>query len=219
MNCSSSTHEQWAALFRSGLTQKEIALRFGVTAQAVGKAIRRLGVSRIEGGKSELARRYTSPRKPAHIEWIRRFEAGETMTSVADSSGVSLTAVEKVLRRFGADFDRHEESLFERTNGVSVSRFGSISAAKRALEKFQVQRMRAKNRGVGWEMTFPEWWSIWESSGRWEERGIRMGSYVMARTGDVGPYAVWNVRIDTARNNLSESRFIRMNLSNERSGG
>lgn len=29
MNCSSSTHEQWAALFRSGLTQKEIALRFG----------------------------------------------------------------------------------------------------------------------------------------------------------------------------------------------
>lgn len=41
-----------------------------------------------------------------------------------------------------------------------------------------------------------EWWTIWQMSGRWEERGRGHG-YMMCRKGDVGPYALGNVVIAT----------------------
>jgi hypothetical protein len=53
-------------------------------------------------------------------------------------------------------------------------------------------------------MTLEEWCSIWRASGKWEQRGSRRGQYVMCRTNDEGPYAPWNVRIDTGANNSRE---------------
>jgi hypothetical protein len=57
------------------------------------------------------------------------------------------------------------------------------------------QRQSAKVRGIEWEFTFETWWAVWEASGKWEQRGKRTGQYCMARNGDTGPYAPWNVRI------------------------
>lgn len=65
---------------------------------------------------------------------------------------------------------------------------------------FTGQRKAAKRRGIGWELTFEEWLSIWAD--KLPMRG-RTG-LVMARKGDVGPYAKGNVSIMTARDNLNE---------------
>jgi hypothetical protein len=62
----------------------------------------------------------------------------------------------------------------------------------------------AKRRGVTFLMTFAEWWSIWQTSGKWEQRGRHKGQYVMARFRDAGPYAVGNVRICTGAENQAE---------------
>jgi hypothetical protein len=72
-----------------------------------------------------------------------------------------------------------------------------------ARRKFTAHKYDAKQRGVGFELTFQEWWSIWRASGHWEERGVGNGKYCMARYGDTGPYAVGNVRIIT--NELSRN--------------
>lgn len=71
--------------------------------------------------------------------------------------------------------------------------------------KFLRQRCKAKQRGIEWLLTFDEWWAIWTESGHWQERGHNFGCYVMARHGDVGPYAVGNVSIITHSQNISDA--------------
>jgi hypothetical protein len=65
-------------------------------------------------------------------------------------------------------------------------------------------KQRAIRSGIGFDMTFEEWSNIWVDSGHWEERGVRKGQYVMARTKDQGPYKVGNVRICTVEENRAE---------------
>ena len=72
--------------------------------------------------------------------------------------------------------------------------------------RFVEHRSRAKARGVEFLFTFAEWWAVWEE--HWEGRGT--GQLVMCRTGDVGPYAVGNVRIDTQANNVKEMQSGKM---------
>jgi hypothetical protein len=77
-------------------------------------------------------------------------------------------------------------------------------------EKFAYfkHRQDAKERGVPFLMTFEEWWSIWDTSGKWPLRGCRKGQYVMARFGDEGGYEAGNVRICTSSENVSERHEV-----------
>lgn len=74
--------------------------------------------------------------------------------------------------------------------------------------KFSIQKRAARKRGIPWELTFEEWWRIWEESGKWDERGNLGDQYCMCRTNDVGPYRVGNVRIDTMAGNSYENYQI-----------
>lgn len=67
--------------------------------------------------------------------------------------------------------------------------------------KFMRQKTNARQRGVLWDLTFEEWWSIWEKSGKWEERGTGYKNYCMARKHDDGGYTKNNVSIITNRQN------------------
>lgn len=70
--------------------------------------------------------------------------------------------------------------------------------------RFGQQRRAARQRGIEWQLSFEQWWDIWSSSGVYALRGCGIGKYVMARNGDIGPYAVGNVRIALWRDNLDE---------------
>ena len=74
-------------------------------------------------------------------------------------------------------------------------------------EQFKQQARQAKQRGIGWQLTFDEWLSIWNESGHLHERGNKRGQYVMGRTGDIGPYAAGNVYICTFAQNLRDARI------------
>jgi hypothetical protein len=54
------------------------------------------------------------------------------------------------------------------------------------------------------ELTFEEWLEIWEASGHFKKRGRLAHEYHMARHGDRGPYAIGNVKIITANQNIKE---------------
>lgn len=77
----------------------------------------------------------------------------------------------------------------------------SGATARRA---FYAQKGCAVDRGIGWEFTFESWLEFWMASGKWSERGQASGEYCMARNGDVGPYAIGNVRIITNAQNAKE---------------
>lgn len=66
-----------------------------------------------------------------------------------------------------------------------------------ASEQGQYSRARnnALQRGVEWLFTKDSWLKVWKDSGHFHERGRGAGCYQMARKGDCGPYAEWNVVI------------------------
>ena len=62
---------------------------------------------------------------------------------------------------------------------------------------YGVQRANAIRRKIPWEFTFDTWWKIWETSGKWNQRGTQWNQYCMARILDFGPYSPENVEIIT----------------------
>jgi hypothetical protein len=72
-------------------------------------------------------------------------------------------------------------------------------------KKYADQKSKAKIRGIEFKLTFEEWWDIWQKSGKWDQRGIRKGQYVMSRYKDHGPYEVGNVHIQTVGDNNKEA--------------
>jgi hypothetical protein len=72
------------------------------------------------------------------------------------------------------------------------------------FRRYHQQRMNARYRGIGWELTFDQWQDLWLE--HYDRRGRESGQYVMARHGDEGPYAVGNVSIKPVEDNLAEAR-------------
>jgi len=76
------------------------------------------------------------------------------------------------------------------------------------LKAFELHRNGAtKDRGIPFEFTFEEWVGWWRSNlgDDWiSKRGRRKHEYVMARKGDKGPYAPWNVDCKTQSENAKE---------------
>lgn len=64
--------------------------------------------------------------------------------------------------------------------------------------KYSAHKNGAKHRGIKFELTFDEWWALWEPYFPGNRK------YAMARYGDTGPYAKGNVRIITSRENAIE---------------
>lgn len=77
---------------------------------------------------------------------------------------------------------------------------------KKYKEMYSDQKYNAsRTRGIQFLLTFAEWLKIWIDSGHLENRGNKKGQYVMARFGDIGPYAVDNVRIILCSDNVKET--------------
>jgi hypothetical protein len=86
----------------------------------------------------------------------------------------------------------------------------AYKSSPRAL--FLDQKRNAKGRGIPFFLTFAEWWSVWEQSGHWEQRGCHQGEYVMSRPGDD---AVGNVRIVQVEANIREMNDRRVARSGD----
>lgn len=76
-----------------------------------------------------------------------------------------------------------------------------ITDITKARRQFETQRDNAARRGIGFELTFEQWCEIWESSGKYPQRGTLVGQYGMQRYWDSGPYRVGNVEIGTPTEN------------------
>ena len=75
--------------------------------------------------------------------------------------------------------------------------------------KYACHKSKAKDRGIEFNLTYEEWWDIWQKSGKWEQRGAGMNQYVMSRYNDKGAYIVGNVFIQLASENKREGNLGR----------
>jgi|SRR5690606_29146490 len=109
--------------------------------------------------------------------------------------------------RIKADIPEHpkQEITYGTLGTISHSELRSIQewAKSNSLQNpysaYMKHKRHAAERGISFEMTFSDWWGIWES--QYHLRGGRPDDLCMARKGDVGPYAVGNVYITTNREN------------------
>lgn len=86
-----------------------------------------------------------------------------------------------------------------------------VSRDRTPLGAFTRQKASARRRGIVWKLTFWHWWTIWQESGRWSERGRGQG-YVMCRRDDEGAYEASNVYIATAIENNSNVKHKKSGL-------
>jgi len=69
--------------------------------------------------------------------------------------------------------------------------------------KYSAQKANAKFRKIEWNLTFTEWWGVWEP--HWDERGNKGGAW-LCRVVEPGPYSKENVYIGTAKTNSQDRR-------------
>lgn len=101
--------------------------------------------------------------------------------------------------------------------GEHVRRISEWNAKNPLRKGYWDHKSRARRRNIAFLLTFDEWAEIWVKSGKFEQRGGGPDNYCMARYGDVGPYAVGNVRICTRReNNAEQAEMLRGKPVNEK---
>jgi hypothetical protein len=144
------------------------------------------------------------------------YRDGKTLEQIGSHFGVSRERVRQIIRRAGvlvgeggakvraekrvAAKRRAVVNRAESLWGVPFELWRELRAAG-VIRAFEQQRQAAKIRAVDWQLTFAEWYAIWQTSGKLHLRGRGIGKYVMARTGDEGPYAVGNVQIQLSTQN------------------
>ena len=102
------------------------------------------------------------------------------------------------------------EALAQKIYGCSqaeayaINRWRPLNEVGSPAQRYRSQRKSAFERELGWEITFSEWLRVWTDSGKWGERGSHLGGYCMARHGDLGPYAIWNVSIQATADNTRD---------------
>lgn len=75
-----------------------------------------------------------------------------------------------------------------------------------ARRAFLQQRAGAKQRGIGWELTFEQWLAWWGDD--LSNRGSRPWNLQMQRVADSGPYALGNIRKGTPQQNAKTNGHV-----------
>lgn len=154
-------------------------------------------------------------------EIARLVHEGKTYQQIADQMGRSRERIRQIADRMGLHdvmTQRKAERRWLRTDGRVSKKYGMPMEKLRVLwdcgatRAYTMQRRQARDRGIEWLFDFDSWWKVWDASGRWEQRGRRVGEYVMARKGDAGPYSPENVYICTCTQNLQEMQALRKQL-------
>jgi DNA-binding CsgD family transcriptional regulator len=150
------------------------------------------------------------------------YKSGRTLNQIGQEFGLTRERVRQLLTKFFGfrwkDGGHHKVALDKRArfeakrNQRSLVKWGcgwedyvKIRDLKKPTRAFSSQRKNADYRGIPWDLTLWQWWSIWQQSGHWHQRGRGQG-YVMCRVGDEGPYAPGNVFIALATENSSEQK-------------
>lgn len=170
-------------------------------------------------------------------EFSKLYKSGQTLKQIGAEHGISRERVRQLLKRAGVKKDEGGQALvtfLKRLQGINSYKdklqnkelwarklFGCSLDEYRSLGDWKdgrtpagvyfTHRRNAERRKIEHQLSLPQWWAIWESSGKWSERGWfgcrgLKDKYVMARYGDSGPYSVENVRIISWSENSKESR-------------
>jgi DNA-binding CsgD family transcriptional regulator len=212
-----------AEMIRTGYSTQEVAIATNFSPQYVRIIARNAGI-RERGPFPHNPRvghypTLTKEERAARTERMRELYAGGmTLAEIGKQFDMTRERVRQLLAEIGVSrsgggaFVRAGVKRIEKTEtrNVRIERqFRCTPEQYRIMleagvgRPYNAQRRNARIRGIEWNLTRWEWWEIWSGSGVWEQRGRTRDRYVMCRVNDIGPYAVGNVFIATASDNLA----------------
>lgn len=217
--------------WNAGISVQKIAEQHGVYTATVYKAIRTVGAERKRTYTKTPELKSASDVRAQQM--IDARTAGLTLEQIGEIHGVTRERARQILARFGLDSsnsgrkkaiddkraarvvtmrvnrDRRCHEAYGCTYQAMEALFGPgvLLTRHKATLAYAQHKKNSGQRGIEFLITFPQWWGVWQKSGKWAQRGRGQG-YVMARTGDVGPYTVGNVYICTQSQNSKDS-FIK----------
>lgn len=204
--------EQLRELAASGFTRKEAAKELSMSAGWVNQMAGRHGIKFLHG------RLILVP--PLRVQQMAAlYRSGKILHDIGCQYGLTRERIRQLLSKFyginALDGGKHKtgkdrRAVFEaKRNAQSLKRWGCnwdqyvvLRDMRKPTRCFRAQRQNAAKRGLGWELNLWQWWSIWQQSGKWAQRG-RGNGFMMCRINDVGPYAVGNVYIANGCENSS----------------
>lgn len=165
---------------------------------------------------------------------VSSYKSGFTQKEIGEEYGVSGARIQQILKKMGVDsflggvslraFDkarssiaaankRRDERVFaiykcSHAEAVALNGNKKISDTTGLANRYFQQRSHAKERGIEFNLSFPEWVSLWQDSGYLAIRGRGEG-YCMARVADQGAYELGNVYFCTIGENFSHSYISR----------
>lgn len=229
--------DQIVSLAEAGFSRLQICEKLNVNYDIVARVIRRCGVVALDTRGQQDKQRHDADRAAVMAS---RYASGQTLQQIADAYKISRERVRQILRKYTAvkskdggaalRWARRREERATIKDQKYMDRLGcgweEYKRIRQIGKEFQAkggsrdrspmgafcrQKYNASKRGIGWDLTFWQWWSIWQASGRWSQRGRGQG-YVICRRGDVGPYSVSNVFIATAIENIASSKVKKSGL-------
>ena len=151
-------------------------------------------------------------------EAVSLFRGGLTLQEIGDKYGVTREAIRYWVDAHGVRSEEggHKLKISDRRRAMHLNRderyiekYGFPFEKMKefwgtgTVQKFFKCRGGAQRRGIGWELTFAQWWAAWQISGHWSERGP--GGYCMARKHDIGPYRIGNIYFCTTGQNTRDA--------------
>jgi len=215
---------QLREFYALGQTQAAFVRLTGMHRVNVSRAARELG---LKFPKDTAGWQLTIAESARRAETMAAlYRAGYTLQQIGGQYGISRERVRQLLGKFarlsGGDGGASVRAAAkaERRKAARSARYlakyGCLPAdynriPMKARAAFRSQVSAARYRKIDWELTLWQWWTIWQESGHWEQRGRGQG-YVMCRKGDEGPYAIGNVFIATAIENSSTAKHKKSGL-------
>jgi len=196
----------------SGFTMQETATETDLSYAAVGMYSRKYDIKfhrPVESIPSERSERMAA-----------LYKSGKTLEQIGTEYGITRERVRQIINKHHGLTAKHggkmktarekRKQVYAARDARSMKKWGCpwsqyviLRDMRKPTRAFFEQKRNAGSRNIGWELTLWQWWTIWQESGHWEERGRGHG-YQMCRVRDAGPYAVNNVYIATGPENMKD---------------
>lgn len=154
-----------ARLYREGVPITVIGPKFGITRERVRQLLKQQGLTRKDGGAYLAKQRRLATR-------LARREA-------------------ECQRRFGHSWAEHRQIL---DTDLAALRRG-LNPEFTVLRRYYRNRVNIRRLGITWSLTFAEWWTTWQASGRWALYGRGKGFYCLSRIDKLKGFEAGNVQV------------------------
>ncbi|WP_312836384.1 sigma factor-like helix-turn-helix DNA-binding protein [Comamonas sp.] len=200
-----------------GMSPAEIAAALNVRVTTVYLWARSSG---LQLKRSKRAGGIGSRHPERDTKMVAMFRQGVTLAKIGAQFGLSRERVRQILKRIGVCAEEggiarnaasRRESACAKREAYWLGKYGLPFAVVKQLQQdgvtkgFQDHKRNSAARGIPFHLTFIDWLSVWQASGKLDQRGRGKGKYVMSRIRDDGAYELGNVHVQLATENSREA--------------